>query len=74
MAIKVNSNIKQGNMLDYVKLILRKVSFDSALFEKELRKAICALVEHEVEELKNWCYSQFYETHSGILNKCFIYA
>ena len=61
-------------MLDYVKLILSKVSFDAILFEKELRKAIDALVKHEVEELRDWCYNKFYDTHSSILNRYFVYA
>jgi len=59
-------------MLDYVKQILSKVSFDAILFEKELRKAIGTLVKHEVEELKKWCYGQFYTKHPAILNRCFL--
>ena len=59
-------------MLDYVKQILSKVSFDALLFEKELRKALRTLVKQEVEELKNWCYTQFYNTHPTILNRCFV--
>ena len=35
-------------MLEYVKTILKKVSFDRYLFEKELFKAIKALVKDEI--------------------------
>ncbi len=58
-------------MLDYMKLILQKVSFDKSLFEKELRKAIASLIMDEVKLLKAWCYEKFGQTYSTILNKCF---
>ena len=46
-------------MLEYVKTILLKVSFDKILFEKELRKGFRMLVPTELAELKAWCYQQF---------------
>ena len=46
-------------MLEYVKTILKKVSFDQILFEKELVKAIRTLLLDELKELKKWCYEQF---------------
>ena len=61
-------------MLDYVKLILQKVSFDLVLFEKELRKSISKyLLPVEVESLKEWCYKVFYnsERHAEIIEECF---
>ena len=58
-------------MLEYVKTILSKVSFDAMLFEKELRKAIVTLVKEELEELKKWCYNHFGDTYHFILNRCF---
>jgi hypothetical protein len=58
-------------MLDYVKIILQKVSFDKRLFEKELRKAIAALVTDEVENLRVWCYQTFGQVHGAILGKYF---
>jgi len=58
-------------MLNYVKTILSRVSFDARLFEKELRKAIKMLIADEVQELKNWCYTNF-GTHKAILNRCFL--
>ena len=59
-------------MLNYVKTILSKVSFDAILFEKELRKAIQSLIEEEVRELKRWCYEKFKHLYEPILNRCFI--
>ena len=60
-------------MLNYVKTILTRVSFDARLFEKELRKAIKMLIAEEVQELKNWCYANF-GSHQAILNRCFVLA
>ncbi|WP_026461635.1 hypothetical protein [Adhaeribacter aquaticus] len=46
-------------MLEYVKTILLKVSFDIRLFEKELRKAFKVLVKQDLVLLRAWCYEQF---------------
>jgi len=43
-------------MLDYTKSILERVSFDPALFYKELQKAIKTLLPHEMVQLKEWLY------------------
>ncbi|QKZ11848.1 hypothetical protein [Spirosoma sp. KUDC1026] len=60
------------SMLEYIKTILQKVSFDKALFEKELAKAIQQLVvPDEVKQLKRWCYAQFGKVYRVILNRCF---
>ena len=59
-------------MLNYVKTVLTKVSFDALLFEKELRKAIKVLVAEEINDLKNWCYTRFGSQHEAILNRCFV--
>jgi hypothetical protein len=61
-------------MLNYVKTVLTKVSFDARLFEKELRKAIKMLIGDEIQELKNWCYTRFGDQHKAILNRCFVVA
>jgi hypothetical protein len=58
-------------MLEYVKTILVKVSFDGKLFEKELRKGLNMLVPEELEEFRNWCYSTFSKVYEPILNKYF---
>lgn len=52
-------------------MILQKVSFDKALFEKELKKAIAMLVPDELRELKSWCYTQFGKMYRIVLNRCF---
>lgn len=59
-------------MLEYVKLILEKVSFDPFLFEKELRKNMGELITEEVDELKFWCYEKFGSRHQTILNQYFV--
>lgn len=41
-------------MLEYTKTVLKKVSFDTKLFCKELKKAISRLLPEEIEELKLW--------------------
>jgi hypothetical protein len=58
-------------MLEYFKTILSKVSFDKRLFEKELRKAIKALIPKEVELLKKWCYGRYGNQYQPILQVCF---
>lgn len=59
------------DMLEYIKLILGKVSFSKDLFEKELKKAIQMLVPGEVEQLKIWCYARFSHLYEETLNRCF---
>lgn len=39
-------------MFEYTKTVLAKVSFDSTLFCKELKKALSRLLPYEIEELK----------------------
>ncbi len=61
-----------ASMLEYIKIILQKVSFDRRLFEKELRKAIRMLMPEEVKRLKLWCYDRFGTVHLPVLNTCFV--
>lgn len=56
-------------MLEYVKTILKKVSFDRKLFEKELIKAIKVLLPKDLQEFKKWCYDHFGHIYNVILNK-----
>jgi len=60
-------------MLEYVKVILQKVSFDLRLFEKELNKSITYLSSLEIEGLREWCYNTFYdsERHAEVIEGCF---
>ena len=46
-------------MLEYTKTILKKVSFDKELFDKELKKALNYLCIPELKELENWLLNTF---------------
>lgn len=48
-----------NSMLEYSKTILQKVSFDRALFEKELKKAVKMLVGYDRQELQRWVVNNF---------------
>ena len=41
-------------MFEYSKTVLKKVSFSSDLFYKELEKALERLLPHEISELTIW--------------------
>ena len=41
-------------ILDYTKTVLKKVSFNLELFNKELKKAMKRLLPFEIEELRIW--------------------
>ncbi len=58
-------------MLEYNKLILTKMSFDQALFAKELAKAIDYMQTDERILLKDWCYQEFGHKFRKILDKKF---
>lgn len=58
-------------MLEYIKTILLKVSFDKMLFEKELKKSFKVLALEEIQQLKEWCYAKFSGVYLRILNKVF---
>ena len=47
-------SIMANSFLDYYKVILQKVSFDQALFRKELNKAFNSLNSNEAAQLRNW--------------------
>lgn len=58
-------------MLEYTKFILKKMSFDRILFEKELRKAIALMDPEECLQLKIWCINQFSEEFKRIISQAF---
>lgn len=58
-------------MLEYTKTVLSKVSFDTTLFCKEVRKAIQRLLPYEIEELKIFIHSLVQQNPE--LNQCLIY-
>ena len=60
-----------ASMLEYIKIILQKVSFDRRLFEKELRKAIRMLMPIEIKRLRAWCYENYSTVYLPVLNTCF---
>jgi DNA replication protein DnaD len=41
-------------LYDYTRSTLERVSFDQALFCKELRKASKSLLPYEIEQLQKW--------------------
>ena len=50
------------SFLDYYKMILDKVSFDSNLFTKEYQKATRNLHTHEIGDLNSWLRSKGLQT------------
>jgi len=58
-------------MFEYTKTVLKKVSFDSALFCRELQKALQRLLPYEIEELKIYIKSLILQNPD--LNECLIY-
>lgn len=58
-------------MLEYAKIILQKVSFDSLLFEKELRKALGDLGKDELGKLYVWCMDFFGDTYPEAIQRAF---
>lgn len=58
-------------MLEYTKIVLKKVSFDAVLFCKEVQKAIKCLHPYEIEELKFFVESLVIQNPQ--LNQCLVY-
>ena len=58
-------------MFEYTKTVLKKVSFDTNLFCKELEKALQRLLPYEIEELKIFIKSLILQNPE--LNQCLIY-
>lgn len=58
-------------MLEYTKLVLKKVSFDSELFKKELSKSIEWLKENDLIKLHNWLIDNYINQHEEIINTVF---
>jgi len=59
-------------MLDFTKKILRGVSFDAHLFQKELYKALKWLTDaEEVKRFQEWCITEFGAKYPTIINKAF---
>ena len=58
-------------MFEYTKEVLKKVSFDTNLFCKEIEKAFERLLPYEIEELKKFIFSLIKQNPS--LSGCMIY-
>jgi hypothetical protein len=59
-------------MLELGKKILSVVSFDQALFQKELYKAIRSMKDAEdLKKLKEWCMKEFGKKHPSIIQQAF---
>jgi len=58
-------------MLDYVKTILIKVSFDQNLFKKELEKSLQWLEAEEILKLKDWVVEKFNHMYKDIISDVF---
>lgn len=60
-------------MLDFSKTILEKVSFDSYLFNKELKKLILWLGEEkeEIKSLYQWCADRYGNQYAEIIKSEF---
>ncbi len=58
-------------MFEYTKTVLKKVSFDTTIFCKEVQKAVRRLLPHELEELRIFIQSLI--SQNPELNQCLIY-
>ncbi|MFN0049894.1 MAG: hypothetical protein ACKVOU_12295 [Cytophagales bacterium] len=58
-------------MLEYSKIILKKVSFDPQLFQKELQKSIHWIKKNDRKILLNWCLVEFGNRYSQTIINCF---
>ena len=58
-------------MLDYTKLILRKVSLSRELFGKELKKSIKWLKKDEILLLQTWCIITFGDIYGDVIRETF---
>jgi len=57
-------------MFEYTKTVLKKVSFNTELFCKELEKAISRLLPYEIDELRIWLSEFIHEKPE--LNVCMV--
>lgn len=67
--------IRESNhqdMLDLTKKILRGVSFDANLFQKELNKCLKWITDaEEIRRFQEWCITEFGSKYPAIINKAF---
>ena len=58
-------------MLEFCKTVLVKVSFDKALFAKELKKSVRWLKRSEIHNLKDWCLKRNGEIYGDLIHATF---
>jgi hypothetical protein len=59
-------------MLEFTKKILRSVSFDKLLFQKELQKSLKWITDaDEVKRFREWCIHEFGAIHPQIIRSTF---
>lgn len=59
-------------MFELTQKILKKVSFDALLFQKELNKALKWITDvEEVKRFKEWCIVEFGSVHPTIIKSAF---
>jgi hypothetical protein len=59
-------------MLEFTKKILRGVSFDAQLFQKELYKSLKWITDaEEIRRFREWCVTEFGTRYPVIIDKAF---
>ena len=59
-------------MLEFTKKILRGVSFDAQLFQKELYKSLKWITDvEEIKRFREWCITEFGNRYPVIIDKAF---
>tara|TARA_B100000768_G_scaffold144585_1_gene137164 strand:+ start:587 stop:784 length:198 start_codon:yes stop_codon:yes gene_type:complete len=58
-------------MLEFCKSVLSKVSFDRALFAKELKKSVRWLKRSEIQNLQDWCIKGYGEVYGDLITSTF---
>lgn len=59
-------------MLELTKKILRSVSFDAQLFQKELHKALKWITDaEEIQRFQEWCITEFGTKYPRIIKRAF---
>lgn len=58
-------------MLEYTKTVLEKVSFNEALFTKELMKSIQWVQMDDANQLYAWCKTLYGNRYEKVIDHCF---
>ncbi len=60
-------------MLELTKKILKTVSFDALLFQKELNKALKWITDaEEIKKFQEWCITEFGSIYPHVIRKAFV--